>query len=72
MPCLHLGNVIVCTSPWFRLRLDDGRHVFMDWHHYCGPTFYRDKNQNRVIDEWWEDPLICKALDWFTLRGNRA
>jgi hypothetical protein len=44
----------------------------MDWHHYCGPTFYRDKNALRQIDEWWENPLICAALDWFQNRGNKA
>lgn len=72
MPCLNIGNVIVCTSPWFRLRLDDGRHVFMYWHSYLGPAFYPDRNQARMIDGWWEDEAICRALDWFIGRGHRA
>ena len=62
----------VCFSPFYRLRLEDGTCVFMDWHSYCGPTFYRDRAQNRPIEDWYEFPLICKALDWFVERGHRA
>jgi hypothetical protein len=72
MPCINYGNAIVCISPFFRLRLADGGYVYMSWHNYCGPTFFHDKHENRMIDDWWENPLICKALDWFTGRGNKA
>lgn len=72
MTCIRLHSAIVCVSPFFRLPLADGTRVFMDWHSYCGPTFYRDRLQNRLIDDWWESPLICEALDWFCKRGNRA
>nr|DAQ05321.1 MAG TPA: hypothetical protein [Caudoviricetes sp.] len=44
----------------------------MSWHHYCGPEFYRDRSERRYIDEWWENPLIVKALDWFVGRGEKA
>lgn len=66
------GRAIVCTTPFYRLWLADGRHVFMDWHDYCGPMFYRDRASRREIEEWWEDPKICDALDWFIKRGKRA
>jgi hypothetical protein len=72
MTCYRIPNGFVCVSPSYRLRLEDGAHVFMAWHHYCGPTFYRDKLERREIDEWWVNPLICKALDWFQGRGNKA
>lgn len=72
MVCIKIPNGIMCVSPFYRLRLDDGGYVFMDWHHFCGPTFYRDKWQNRMIDDWWDDPLICKALAWFEGRGKRT
>lgn len=62
----------ICVSPDFRLRLDDGRHVFMTWHHYCGPNFYHDRSLCREILDWWEDKSICAALDWFQGRGNMA
>lgn len=72
MTCISIGNGFVCVSPSFRLRLEDGRHVFMYWHDYCGPIFYKDRKESREIESWWEDKLICKALDWFQARGNRA
>lgn len=72
MTCIRIPGGIMCVSPFYRLPIEDGTHVFMDWHHYCGPTFYRDKNALRQIDEWWENPLICAALDWFQNRGNKA
>lgn len=56
----------------YRLRLPDGGYVYMDWHNYCGPTFYRDRDLKRVIWEWYEDWRICRALDWFTGRGCKA
>lgn len=72
MTCHHIGNAIVCTQPAYRLPLADGRRIWMEWHHYCGPTFYRDRGLMRMIAEWDLDPLICKALDWFMSRGQRA
>lgn len=72
MPCIRIGDAIVCVSPSFRLPLEDGRRVYMDWHSYCGPTFFKDKNLGKVLDYWWEDDLICKALDWFIKRGHVA
>lgn len=72
MPSLHLPGMIIDYTEAYKLRLDNGVHVFMDWHEWCGPTFYRDKQQRRVIDEWYEDELIVKALDWFVARGYRA
>ncbi len=72
MPCTQIGNGIVCWSPTYRLRLEDGRYVFMDWHKWCGPTFYRDRDLYREIEEWWNDTAICKALEWFQKRGEKA
>ena len=72
MPCLVNKSMILCISPSFRLRLNNGSYVFMSWHSYCGPTFFKDRNANREIEEWWNYSSICKALDWFTGRGNRA
>lgn len=72
MSCIKIPNGIICTYDLHRLRLEDGTCVFMSWHHYCGPEFYRDKMERRLIDEWWDNPLICKALDWFVGRGNRS
>ena len=62
----------MCVSPSFRLPLADGTRVYMDWHSYYGPTFYRDRNELRIIHDWYEYPLICDALDWFCERGKKA
>lgn len=59
-------------EPMYPLRLSDGRRVFMEWHEYCGPTFYRDRRCTRWIDDWWKDARICRALDWFVKRGKIA
>jgi hypothetical protein len=72
MTCHRISSGIVCISPSFRLPLAAGTRVYMDWHNYCGPTFYRDKAERRIIEDWYECPLICAALGWFQGRGNRA
>ena len=65
-------KIAKCATPSFRLRLEDGGYVFMSWHDYCGPTFFHDKNETRVVEEWWDNQLICDILGWFLERGNRA
>lgn len=72
MPCYHIGGAIVTITPTYRLRLEDGRHVFMLYHSYCGPMFYRDRALVREIRDWWEDAAIDRALTWFIRRGRVA
>lgn len=77
MTCIKLydtrGNSILCVSDrFFRLPLADGTRVFMEFHKYLGPLFYKDKNQTRIIENWDEFPLICDALEWFCKRGHMA
>lgn len=65
---VHIGWI-----PTYRLRLDDGTYVFMVFHRVMGVMgFYRDKAERREITDWFNNPLICKAFDWFCNRGNRA
>lgn len=42
----------------YRLRLNDGRYIYMTWHPYCGPTFFLDKYESRWIEDWYEDKQI--------------
>lgn len=65
---------IVCSTGHrvFRLPLASGGRVFMEWHRYFGPSFWRDRRCTREIDDWYELPEICDALEWFQQRGNRA
>lgn len=70
MTCIRMGLSMICMSPDYRLRLSDGGYVFMSWHPYCGPMFYKDKALNREIEDWYENTLICDALGWFIDRGE--
>ena len=78
MGCVFIESskvkAIVCgvNNSVYRLPLADGRRVYMEWHRYCGPTLYLDRQFKREIDDWWEDDLICEAIEWFQNRGNRA
>lgn len=72
MTCYTTSLGIVCVSPLYRLRLLDGRYIYMSWHNYLGPTVYADKYERRMIDDWWQDSLICRAVEWFQQRGERA
>ncbi len=56
----------------FRLPLASGGRVFMEWHRYFGPSFWRDRACTREIETWYEVPEICSALDWFVARGKVA
>lgn len=72
MTCQRIPGGIVCSSPSYRLRLNDGRYVFMSWHRFYGPEFYYDKAEQRQIAAWWDDTDIINAINWFTERGQRA
>lgn len=56
----------------FRLRLASGTHVYVEWHRYLGPAFFRDRKCTREIEQWYEQPEICEALEWFQARGKVA
>ena len=72
MPCAPFNNGILCYRPRYRLRLLDGRYVYMEWHAYLGPTLYHDRAMNRKKNGWWDDLVIIEALNWFQARGCRA
>lgn len=72
MTCIRIEHGFICVSPFFRLPLSDGTRVFMSWHNYLGPIFFRDRNKRREIEDWYENPRIIEALDWFCQRGHRA
>ena len=72
MPCVKFGNSIICVVHYCRLRLQDGRYIYMEYHNYLGPQFYLDRNASRSVDDWWDDPYIVEALEWFESRGKKA
>ena len=72
MTCINFGSAILCYNKSYRLRLLDGRYIYMEWHNYFGPTFYYDKWSNSMTDDWWEDDNICYAIEWFSGRGKKT
>ena len=72
MTCVAFHGGIYCYSPSYRLRLLDGRYVYMDWHSHLGPSFFRDRALARPMDGWWDDDMMCAAAAWFANRGCRA
>ncbi len=73
MACLRFKNGIMCGfEPRYRLRLPDGGYIYMEWHHYLGPFFFKDKLQKREVVAWHNDPNILAALKWFQNRGHKA
>lgn len=72
MTCHRIPGGIICCSPFYRLPLADGTRVYMEWHSYMGPIFFRDKAAEREIIEWYTNPRIIEALDWFCSRGHKA
>lgn len=55
-----------------RLRTKAGDYVFLDWHDYLGPTFYRDRTGNREILISCVDMTFYDAFDWWYTRGKRG
>lgn len=73
MTCLKVKSGFVCVgSKSKRLRLLDGSYVFMEWHSYAGPIFFKDKENTREIENWWDNELLAKAQEWFVNRGKKA
>lgn len=56
----------------WRLPLADGRRVFLEFHSFTGPYLYRDAACTREIEDWFEDPQLVAAVDWFVKRGKVA
>lgn len=55
-----------------RLTLRDGRRVWLEFHSYLGPAFFRDRAGRREIEEWYTDQTLCDAFDWWMRRGKKG
>ena len=64
MTCIRFGSGIVCVSPWGRMKVGN-RYVWVDFHEYCGPSFYRDSAMSQVYDPKDEsDPVWPQFEKW--------
>ena len=74
MPCTPLMDQsgkrrvgFICWSPVHHL----GRGVWMEWHHYLGPTFFHDKNCQKPMDDWYEHPRVVALFEkWQAANPN--
>ena len=63
--CIRAGDTIICTSPWGRLKVGN-KYVWVDFHSYCGPSFYHDSNMSRLYDPVDEhDPIWPVFGVWY-------
>lgn len=62
MTCIPFGSAIVCVSPSARLKVGN-RYVWMDFHEYCGPSFWRDSAMSKVYDPADENDPVWDAFD---------
>lgn len=71
MTCTRIGNAIVCTQRWARLRLGN-KYVWMDFHPYCGPAFYWDSAMSKIYDPSDEHDPIWEVFGVWLDRFNAA
>jgi hypothetical protein len=75
MTCVRIGNGTVCISPWGRLKLGN-RYVWVDFHEYCGPSFYTDAAMSKVYEPADENdpiwPLFGKWLEKYRAAKDKA
>lgn len=72
MSCIRIPNGIICVPKIQKLRVADGRHIWVENHYWSGLMVFQDRHCIREYQNWWEDPLISQAITWFTSRGDRA
>ena len=63
MTCVTFCNVIVCTSPWGRLKLGN-RYIYLDYHEYCGPSFSWDRDGAKPYIPTETDPIWPLFSAW--------
>lgn len=62
MTCTRIGNAIVCTSPWGRLHVGN-RYIWVEFHSYCGPTFFTDRNCTEIYEPDAENDPVWPEFD---------
>jgi hypothetical protein len=57
-----MTSIIVCTSPWGRLKVGN-RYVWVDFHEYCGPSFFTDAAMSKLYDPKDENDPVWPQFD---------
>jgi hypothetical protein len=62
MTCINMGTAIACVSPWGRLKVGN-RYVWVDFHEYCGPSFFTDAAMSNLYDPKDENDPVWPQFD---------
>lgn len=64
MTCIRISNWIICVNPRGRVRIGT-RYVWIDYHTYCGPSFWRDRAMTKEYEPNDEhDPIWQEFFKW--------
>ena len=61
MTCTRLYGAIICTSPHGRLHVGN-RYIIVNFHEYCGPTFFTDRDMSKVYEPKDENDPVWDAF----------
>lgn len=65
MTCTRVGNAIVCTSSSYGRLHVGNRYIYVDFHHYCGPSFSFDADGMKPYEPKDEnDPVWAVFGSW--------
>lgn len=64
MTCIRIQNGIICVNPWGRVRIGN-RYVWIDYHTYCGPSFWWNSAMTKEYEPKDEnDPIWPEFEKW--------
>ena len=70
MGCIRIEHGFICGDDDFVDLSPFGSFVWMSWHRYHGPTFYRSKNAIKAIET--PSSKTWKAFEkWRSQNGNK-
>lgn len=75
MTCIRIPGGIMCINPHGRLKLGN-KYVWVEFHEYCGPTFYRDQAWTKLYEPADENdpiwPLFSEWLKKYKAKRDKA
>ena len=72
MSCIRIdANTIVCVQPWGRLKVGN-RYVWLEFHPYCGPSFFTDSNMTKPYEPKDESDPVWPEFERWLKRYNAA
>lgn len=62
MTCHRIPGGFLCVNPWGRLRVGN-RYIWVDFHRYCGPTFYTNSAMTNLYEPKDENDPVWPVFD---------